>query len=240
LSGSVTPEGFAALVDNRHPGTGERLTARTKASRTVGYDLNFHAPKSLSLLHALTGDKALVGAFREAVAETMAEIEAQVATRVRQRGAQADKVTGNLAWAEFVHFTSRPVGGIPDPHLHVHCFAFNATFDADEERWKAAKFLEIKKSAPYSEAVFHAHLADKVKALGFGIERTRFGWEIVGVPRDVIERFSRRTAQIDRLASERGITDARKKDVLGAESREGKRASARLRRRCLPISACQM
>ena len=223
LSGSVTPEGFAALVDNRHPSTGERLTARTKAGRTVGYDLNFHAPKSLSLLHALTGDKALVGAFREAVAETMAEIEAQVATRVRQRGAQADKVTGNLAWAEFVHFTSRPVGGIPDPHLHVHCFAFNATFDADEERWKAAKFLEIKKSAPYSEAVFHAHLADKVKALGYGIERTRFGWEIAGVPREVIERFSRRTAQIDRLASERGITDARKKDGLGAESREGKR-----------------
>ncbi len=232
LFGPVSPEGFAALVDNRHPATGERLTPRTKTGRTVGYDLNFHAPKSLSLLHALTGDKALVGAFRAAVAETMAEIEGQVTTRVRQRGADADKVTGNLAWAEFVHFTSRPIGGIPDPHLHVHCFAFNATFDADETRWKAAKFLEIKKDAPYSEAVFHAHLTGKLKALGYGVERTRFGWEIAAVPRDLIERFSRRTAQIDRLAAERGITDAREKDALGAESREGKRrglTSAQLR-----------
>ncbi|MGB8169001.1 MAG: MobF family relaxase, partial [Chthoniobacteraceae bacterium] len=144
LSGQVTPDAFAALVENRHPGTGERLTPRTKSDRIVGYDLNFHAPKSLSIVHAFTGDDDLLVAFRSAVSETMAEIEAQVSTRIRKRGEQADRVTGNLAWAEFVHFTARPVGGKPDPHLHVHCFAFNATFDASEDRWKAAKFHAIK------------------------------------------------------------------------------------------------
>src|SRR5438067_7609761 len=86
LAGDVTPEAFAALAENRHPATGDRLTARTKADRTVGYDLNFHAPKSLSVLHALTKDEAILKAFREAAAETMQEIELQTATRVRRGG----------------------------------------------------------------------------------------------------------------------------------------------------------
>jgi conjugative relaxase-like TrwC/TraI family protein len=223
LAGGVTPEAFAALVENRHPGTGERLTARTKSERVVGYDLNFHAPKSLSVLYALTGDDDILKAFRSAVAETMGEMEAQTATRVRKRGAQENRITGNFAWAEFVHFTARPVGGIPDPHLHVHCFAFNATFDAEESRWKAANFRDIKKDAPYSEAVFHSRLTDKLSTLGYGIERTRQGWEVKGIPRAVIDKFSRRTAQIERLAAEKGITDNKAKDGLGAASREGKR-----------------
>ena len=223
LAGDVTPEGFAALVENRHPGTGKRLTARTDRERVVGYDLNFHAPKSLSVLHALTGDADIVEAFRESVAEAMADIEVRTATRVRQKGAQANRVTGNFAWAEFVHFTSRPVGGVPDPHLHVHCFTFNATRDFVEGRWKAANFRDIKADAPYAEAAFHSRLTAKLAALGYGIERTPKGWEISGIPRSIIDKFSRRTAQIEKLAEELGIHDAKHKDALGAASRERKR-----------------
>ena len=223
LTGEVTPEAFAALVENRHPGTGERLTARTNSGRVVGYDLNFHAPKSLSVLHALTGDETIVKAFRESVAETMDDIEMRTATRVRQKGAQANRVTGNFAWAEFVHFTARPVGGIPDPHLHVHCFTFNATHDFVEGRWKAANFRDIKADAPYAEAAFHSRLTGKLAALGYGIERTSKGWEISGIPRSVIDKFSQRTALIEKRAEELGIHDAKGKDALGAASREGKR-----------------
>ena len=139
LSENVTSEAFAALVENRHPVDGGRLTPHTKSDRIVGYDINFHAPKSLSVLYAMTLDKNVLKAFRQAVQETMTEIEEHTATRVRKRGESSNRVTGNLAWGEFVHFTARPVGGIPDPHLHVHCFAFNATFDGEEGRWKAAK-----------------------------------------------------------------------------------------------------
>jgi conjugative relaxase-like TrwC/TraI family protein len=223
LTGDVKPDAFAALVENRHPETGERLTARMREGRVVGYDLNFHAPKSLSVLYALTGDDEILKAFRSAVAETMGEIEAQTATRVRKGGAQENRVTGNFAWAEFVHFTARPIGGIPDPHLHVHCFAFNATFDTEESRWKAANFRDIKQDAPYSQAVFHSRLTEKLAGLGYGIERTRQGWEVRGIPRSVIDKFSRRSAQIERLAHEKGITDPKEKDALGAASREGKR-----------------
>jgi len=223
LTGSVTSEAFAALVENRHPVEGGRLTPHTKADRIVGYDINFHAPKSLSILYAMTQDKGVLKAFRQAVQETMEEIEESTATRVRRRGESSNRWTGNLAWAEFVHFTARPVGGIPDPHLHVHCFSFNATFDGEEERWKAAKFRDIKKNAPYSEAAFHSRLAVALAGQGYAIARTKQGWEIKGMPSSVIAKFSQRTAQIERLAEERGITNPKKKETLGALSREGKR-----------------
>lgn len=223
LAGDVDREHFAALVENRHPLTGEKLTPRTKEGRRVGYDLNFHAPKSLSVLYAMTQDRDVLKAFRQAVSDTMAELEARAETRIRRKGCQENRVTGNLAWAEFVHFTSRPVGGIPDPHLHVHCFTFNATFDGVENRWKAAQFGAIKREAHYAEAAFHARLAASLAAQGYAIERRKGGWEIKGMPASVLAKFSRRTAQIDRLADEMGIKDAKAKDALGAASREGKR-----------------
>ncbi|MBK8091539.1 MAG: relaxase domain-containing protein [Verrucomicrobiaceae bacterium] len=128
LSGNVTSDAFAALVENRHPVDGGRLTPHTKSDRIVGYDLNFHAPKSLSVLYAMTLDKGVLKAFRQAVQETMVEIEESTATRVRKRGESSNRVTGNLAWAEFVHFTARPVGGIQTRICIVHCFAFQCHF----------------------------------------------------------------------------------------------------------------
>ncbi|MES2659525.1 MAG: MobF family relaxase [Verrucomicrobiota bacterium] len=222
-SGKIAPGEFGALVDNRHPVTGEKLTVRTRADRLCGYDLNFHAPKSLSVLQSLTSDENLVRVFREAVAETMTEIEKQTETRVRRNGRQEDRVTGNLAWAEFVHFTARPVGGIPDPHLHVHCFTFNCTFDVVESRWKAAKFHRIKGEAPLHEAAFHARLSKKVADLGYSVRRTKGAWEVVGIPDSVIDKFSRRTAEIEKIASAKGITNSKLKDALGAKTRAGKR-----------------
>ena len=62
LSGDVDRDQFAALVENQNPLTGEKLTPRTKDGRRVGYDLNFHAPKSLSVLYALTQDKGVLTA----------------------------------------------------------------------------------------------------------------------------------------------------------------------------------
>ena len=61
-----------------------------------------------------------------------------------------------MIWAEFVHFTARPVNGIPDPHLHAHCYTFNTTWDEVEKKWKAGRFRDLKADAPYFEAAFHA------------------------------------------------------------------------------------
>ena len=58
LSGTVDKESFDRLCDNLDPRTGEQLTVRTRAERTVGYDFTFSVPKSVSLLYARSGDSA--------------------------------------------------------------------------------------------------------------------------------------------------------------------------------------
>ncbi|MBX3357333.1 MAG: relaxase domain-containing protein [Phycisphaeraceae bacterium] len=225
LSGAIQKSDWDALCDNldpRPPHAGEQLMPRNRRVRRVGYDLNFHCPKSVSVLYGLTSDQLLLDAFRDSVNATMQDMEAEMQTRVRSQGRNEDRTTGNLVWGEFIHLTARPIDGVPDPHLHAHCFAFNTTFDPEEQRWKAGQFAGLKRDAPFFEAVFHSHLARRIEELGLRTERTRTGWEIAGVPTTAIEKFSRRTAAIEAEAKDKGITDPHAKGELGARTREHK------------------
>ncbi len=222
LEGVVDKESFERLCDNLDPRSGKQLTARTRAERTVGYDFTFSVPKSVSLVYAMSGDEQIMNAFREAVDETMHDIEAEMQTRVRKGGKDENRHTGNMLWPEFFHKTARPIDGIPDPHLHAHCFAFNVTFDEQEQQFKAGQFRDLKRDAPYFQAAFRVRLAEKLQNLGFGIVRKRDDFELAGVPAALLKRFSRRTEEIERLAAELGITDPDRKGELGAKTREGK------------------
>jgi conjugative relaxase-like TrwC/TraI family protein len=222
LSGTVDQSAFERLCDNLHPMTGDPLTVRTRSERRVGYDFTFSVPKSVSLLYALSGDQDILEAFRASVDETMREIEAEMKCRVRMSGRDEDRLTREMTWAEFIHSTSRPVDGLPDPQLHAHVFVFNATWDDQEQRWKAGQFGDIKRDGDYFQAAFRVRLANRLQDIGFEVQRKRDDFEIAGVPADVLKRFSRRTTQIEKLAEKLGITDAKRKDGLGAATRERK------------------
>ncbi|MBE7172365.1 MAG: relaxase domain-containing protein [Williamsia sp.] len=223
VTGMATKETFFALCENHHPVTGKPLTPRTKEDRTTGYDINFHCPKSVSVLHALSGDDHILNAFQACVTETMRTIEADSKTRVRKGGAYDDRPTGELIWSHFVHQTARPVEGLsPDPHLHSHCFVFNATWDDDEKQIKAGQFRDIKRDMPYYQAYFHKALSDKLMTLGYAVRRTAKSFEVEGVPQRVIDLFSKRTDEIGRIAKEKGITDAKELGELGARTRSKK------------------
>ena len=71
-------------------------------------------------------------------------------------------------------------------------------------------------------------LANRLQDLGFGVDRKRDDFELSGLPPDVLGRFSRRTALIEKVAEEKGITDPKRKDGLGAETREAKGKSLTL------------
>lgn len=222
LSGEVEREPFSRLAENELPDGSGQLTARTKLNRRAGYDVNFHCPKSVSVMHAFNGDERILAAFNQAVDDTMRHMEVDTRTRVRTDGQQGDRPSPNLIWAKFVHHTSRPVQGIPDPHLHAHCFTFNATFDPVEQRWKAVELGEVKRKAPFYEAYFHSRLAQYLTEAGYEVERRSRYWELAQVPESVIAKFSRRTEQIERVAAERGITDPEQKAELGARTRRSK------------------
>ena len=170
----------------------------------------------------MSGDEGILDAFRGAVDETMREMEAEMKTRVRRKGQDTDRTTGNMVWAEFIHTTSRPVESLPDPQLHAHVFCLNATYVMKNIAGKRANLRELKSDAPYFQSAFRVRLANRLQDLGFGVQRKRDDFEIAGIPADVLKRFSRRTAQIEKVAQEKGITDPKRKAELGAETREKK------------------
>ncbi len=220
LKGIVKRPSFGRLCENLDPRTGTPVTVRMRSKGTVGYDFIFSGPKSVSLLYGMSGDQGILAAFRAAVDESMREMEGEMKTRVRRCRQDTERTTGNMVWAEFIHTTSCPVGGRCDPQLHAYIFVFNMTWDEEEERWKAGKFESLKKDAPYFEAAFRVRLAGKLQDLGFGIERNGKDFEIAGIPLDVLKRFSRRTALIEKVAKERGITNPKWKEELGPKTKE--------------------
>ena len=62
---------------------------------------------------------------------------------------------------------------------HIHGFTFNATFDSQENRWKA--------DSPFYEAAFNARLASKLIESGYPIRRTDRDFELASVSRELIK-----------------------------------------------------
>jgi conjugative relaxase-like TrwC/TraI family protein len=227
LKGEVEQADFFRLCENINPATGEQLTPRTNDDRRVLTDITLDAPKSVTLAYELGGDNGggdsrILTAMRESARETMAEIEAAVQTRVRKDGADTDRPTGNMIWAEHVHRTTRPVDGIPDAQLHIHATVLNATFDSVEGKWKAIQLGDIVRDKGYYQAAFHSRLASKLKDLGYGIEKDGRSFKLAGIERSTVEKFSRRTAVIEAEAERLGARDPAVKRNLGRKTRERK------------------
>jgi conjugative relaxase-like TrwC/TraI family protein len=233
IGSPVSSEQFKRLLAGRHPITDKQLAQRMRKDRRPGFDLTFSVPKSVSAVWAINEDEAILDILREAVHETMAKDVEPLMCRRDRSGSKAfsrlRKKTGNVVYADFLHKTSRPVDGIADPHLHVHAFVMNHTTDGGKHY--AAEPEEIFRQRQSLQAAFESRLARKLeKKLAYAVTRTAFtqsgrmkkGWEIAGIERTTIEKFARRTAQVESEAQARGITDADKKGKLGASTREKK------------------
>ena len=225
LAGKPVDEAtFHRLCDNRHPTQDKPLTPRTNDHRRVCYDFTISGPKSFSIIEAFAEPEErgrLRQAFDDAVAEMVAEdMEPDMQTRERAKGADHNITTGNILTVSFDHATARPENDdtLPDPHWHKHLLVWNATRRPDDGKIKAGQFGDIVRDKPYYRAAFYSRLADKLEELGYAIDR-RGGteWEIAGVPQTVIDKFSKRTMQIEAEAEKRGITDAAEKAELGAK-----------------------
>ena len=202
LKGAVGEKEFLAFCEGLNPETGDRLTQRLNsvrieegkptANRRIFHDFTISPPKSVSIV-ALCHDDRIVAAHRDAVRLAMTELEKFAETRVRVAKQNTERVTGNLIAACFQHDTSRAL----DPHLHTHCVVFNATFDAAENRWKALQTAGMYRAQKFAENVYFHELAKGLRALGYEIENNARNFEIKGVPRSVIERFSKRREQIE-------------------------------------------
>jgi hypothetical protein len=71
----------------------------------------------------------------------------------------------------------------------IHAFTFNATFDPEEERWKAGEFGNMKRDAPFYEASFHARLGEKLLENDFAMRRTDRDFEFASVSRELVHCY---------------------------------------------------
>ncbi len=226
LTGLVTDKPFEALRQNRHPGTGEALTARDQANRVAFFDVQLSAPKDVSVLAMVGGDERVREAFVESVKTALAEMERFAAVRERRgeaAGTEAFRLTGNFVGALFFHDASRDL----DPQLHGHAVLANATWDAARNEWLALQPVEMLRASAYLRQVMYRELASRLRSLGYEpYEMNSKGFAVRGVEH-LRERFSKRTRQVQRLAEEFAANKGRKPtkrevEILVRESREDK------------------
>lgn len=229
ISGMTPRDVLECLAHNFDPATGNILRKHAKDGDRVGMDFTFNAPKSVTLAREISGtgnvgDSRIEDAHREAVEYAMGHIEADMKTRVRVGGADHDRVTGNLFAYRVTHRDTRinPGDQMPDPHLHDHVFVMNLTFDPVEQKFKAAQIGQIKHDAPYYEAMYMNRLAHNLQAIGYGVRRDGKAFEVAGIDRPLIDKFSRRSKQIEAVTAKLGITNPESKAKLGATTRLGK------------------
>jgi len=234
LDGPPDFEHFKRLIHGLDPATGEQLTAKLLDNRLAGWDVNVHCPKGVTLVIE-HGDSRVQDALWDATRETVADLERFATTRIRKGGKQDDRLTGNLVAYAVEHAETRPAKDdrMPDPHRHIHVVVMNVTYDKAEHEWKAVKFRPIMDLRKYFDRRFNQRLSHKLTELGYTVEskwkhgprgeRKYMGWDVTGIPASGIRKFSRRTAEIDKLAEELGVIDPVAKDKLGATSRQPKR-----------------
>lgn len=229
----VTLENFDALVNNKVPGANERLTPLSVENRRVGWDITTLPPKSFSILSALTDDPELEVAFKHANCEMMLECERMILAQANSQQNRYFESTSNGCWAEFHHKIGRPVEHnrgsdkvfAGQPLEHIHNFLISATYSKKRDKILAIDPYLIYKSAPYLQSYFHSILSHRLSEIGYSIERTSDAWEISGISRSVIERFSKRSSIINNLADEKNISDPKVKAQLAAKTRLSKNKS---------------
>jgi conjugative relaxase-like TrwC/TraI family protein len=225
LSGDVDRAAFVQALDGI-TADGEQLGTMREGElqHRAGWDMTFSAPKSVSIMAEVAGDRRLIAAHDTAVRAALSYVEEHgAATRIRTGGKVGTVETGSLTAAVFRHDTSREL----DPQLHSHGVILNMTKSADGA-WRSLESREMYRLYMNAGAVYRQSLASEAARLGYGIEQGKNSlFELKGVSKELIDAFSTRSKQIQQGLEERGKTretaTAQEKGVIALDTRERKK-----------------
>ncbi|MFJ2568223.1 MobF family relaxase [Streptomyces sp. NPDC087568] len=178
--------------------------------RVRGWDLVLDLPKSDSVLQGLMdtlSEQELRDLVHEAKRDTFRQLERWAGYAVGSKDGEPVRVTtgGLLAWS-VEHQSARPIrAGEPgDPHLHLHVTIANMAL-CEDGQWRsiANSGQDLHRHASAADGYFKA----RVRSLTyerFGVRRQRNertgAWEVLGIPEELRDTFSRRAAIVDEKA----------------------------------------
>lgn len=223
LSGDVNADDLRAVLAGLAPGRGglspNGQPPRSHARRVPDFDLTFKAPKSASVLYAVSDDPRVQGAVIEA-----GEVAMRAAVGWLEREAvRVQRGSHNLVWlaahpdargphrlatsgvvaASFRHRTSRAA----DPLLHWHVLVANLVEGADG-RWSAFAHPDVYRHARAAGEVFQTvYRQELTRTLGVEWRPGRHVPEIAGIPQTLLDQFSKRTTEIDAWLAATGTPD---------------------------------
>ncbi|WP_187984185.1 MobF family relaxase, partial [Klebsiella pneumoniae] len=225
LEGKVDKQVFTELLQGKLPDGSDLTRIQDGVNKhRPGYDLTFSAPKSVSMLAMLGGDKRLIDAHNRAVTVALNQVESLASTRVKKDGVSETVLTGNLIIARFNHDTSRA----QDPQIHTHSVVINATQNGD--KWLTLASDTVGKTG-FSETIlanriafgkiYQNSLRADVESMGYKtVDAGRNGmWEMEGVP---VESFSTRSQELREAAGPDASLKSR--DVAALDTRKSKEA----------------
>lgn len=236
---------FRQLHAGEDPLTGEQIgKENAEGKRVCGYDAQFGAPKSVSVLWALADaeTRAKIESIQERAVRVALDFAQQHAAQIRtgHNGVIIEKVA--LMGATFQHGESRPTeredrSHRSDPQLHTHTIVFNLGQGADG-KWRALDGRPLMAMQKAMGAQYHAELARLLETeLGVLVERHDLAeerhngeFEIRGVPKDLVEFFSTRRQQIEQAMKAHGLETreaAALADDVALATRQGKTKETR-------------
>lgn len=222
LKGPVTESEFKAALTGYDPKTGERLVQHggKSHSHSAGWDMTFSAPKSVSVLWALSEKEARIGieaAQKRATLKAATWLEHNAGwSRRGQSGALRERTAG-LLMAQFDHETSRDL----DPQLHTHSFIFNQAPRKDGT-WGAIVSRDLYKVQKQVDAVYQQDLAQEIEKLGYQTEHGKDSFRVAIIPEKIEKAFSKRQQAIEAEVQKQGHTSAKQRELAALKTRKPK------------------
>jgi conjugative relaxase-like TrwC/TraI family protein len=228
LSGTVRPKVLRRLFQGVSTDGKSRLVqevVQKDLKRQSGWDLTFSAEKSVSILWAIsdpTMRKFIETAHEKAVQRALDFLQLEGGVTRRGKGSKRFEPAA-LIWAMFQHGTARS----NQPQLHTHCLLLNLGVRSDGTTGSIVtkRIFRLKMVAG---AIYRQELGHLLRrTLGLPLQQKRSWFEIQGISKILILRFSSRRIEILNYLEKMGESDAVSAAKAAKETRGPKERAPR-------------
>ena len=203
LVGDVKTEDFRQVLEGKAPNGQQLGTVREgELEHRPGWDFTVSAPKSVSEVALVAGDRQAIEAHEAGVRAAIAVLERGAEYRERVNGEVVHRKGDGIVAATFNHSTSRA----GDPQLHTHVIVANMVQAADGT-WRSLETREMFALQQAADMAYKAEVASCLTRAGYelDIDRKAGNFEVRDVPESLRELHSQRTEQIDRALQAQGL-----------------------------------